>query len=209
MPKPIPAADLLRIADYQDAAPFTIDLVYAQPQHPDNHFPGLYRPDAQLFVHKLLLPTLLEAARLAYARHGWTLCFLDCFRSIEAQAKMSACGFLPALVSTPGRGGHPRGMAVDVTVKGLDFGTPFDFFTDDLVQNLAARHWPHQPHIMQNRAQLDACLFDAAMANGLQLEGYAEEWWDYRLPRALFEQYAPVSEADLPPAMRLTEPLNI
>ena len=208
MPKPIPASDLLRLADYHDAAPFTIDLVYAQPQHLDNHFPGLYRPDAQLLVHRLMLPTLLEAARLAYARHGWTLCFLDCFRSIEAQAKMAAYNFLPNLVMLPGRGGHPRGMAVDVSAKknnnGVDFGTPFDFFTDDLAQNPAARHWPHQPQIMQNRVQLDACLFDAARANSLQLEGYAEEWWDYRLPRALFEQYAPISEADLPPGIRLT-----
>lgn len=204
MPKPIPASDLLRLADYHSDAPFDIDLVYAQANHPDNHFPDLYKPDAQLLVHKLLLPTLLEAAQLAQARHGWTLCFIDCFRPIEAQAKMAAYGFLPNLVMLPGRGGHPRAMAVDVTVPNIDFGTPFDFFTDDLAQNPAARHWPHPPEIMQNRAQLDTCLFDAAAANNLPLEGYAEEWWDYRLPRAVFEQYAPVSEMALPPAMRLT-----
>lgn len=200
----ISADDLLRLVDYQTDAPFEIDLVYAQAEHPDNHFPNLYRPEAQLFVHRLLLPVLLEAARMAQARHGWTLCFLDCFRSIEAQEKMAKYGFNPDLVMLPGRGGHPRGMAVDVTVKGINFGTPFDFFTDDLSQNPAARHWQHAPEIMQNRAWLDACMFDAAAANNLPFQGFAEEWWDYRVPRDFFEKFAPVSEADLPASHKLT-----
>ena len=188
-------------------APFSIDLVYAQAGHPHNHFPGLYHPQARLLVHRLLLPTILCAARLAQ-RANVTLQVLDCFRPVEAQETMAQHGYLPELIMPPGTGAHPRGLAVDVQLLDaagqlLDMGTPFDFFTDDLANNPAARDWPDlTPEQRANRRLLDDIMREAS--DDFDLIGLPQEWWDYRAPRHVYEQYAPMREADLPPALRMT-----
>ncbi|MBL4804673.1 MAG: hypothetical protein JKY71_07385, partial [Alphaproteobacteria bacterium] len=46
--------------------------------------------------------------------------------------------------------------------------------------------------------------FDAAAHKlGITLFPLPQEWWDFRLPPAYTDQYAPLSDADLPPHMRL------
>ncbi len=196
-------------------APIDIDVVYAKPDHPDNQFRGLYHPAARMFAHVRLVPVILAAARLAHARHGWRLKLNDCFRPVEAQARMFAYGFPEELVAPPGRGGHPRGMAIDIEPLNADddlvpMGTAFDFFADDLAQNPAARDWTDfgppsmSAQILQNRQNLDACLFDAAAQCGEVLVGYASEWWDYRFPREVFEAYPALSEAALPACTHCT-----
>jgi len=69
--------------------------------------------------------------------HGWTLIVKDCLRPIEAQAKMVETPIVkanphwivePRFLSSPGQGGHPRGMAVDLDAINAD-GAPVDFGT--------------------------------------------------------------------------------
>lgn len=207
---------LLPLLLFKADAPFDIDLIYAQLGHDDNHFGALYHPEAQLLMHERLLPVVLLAARLLQGRNGWRLKVNDCFRPVEAQAKMAEFGLPPQLVMRPGTGGHPRGMAVDVEAVNTEgdlipMGTPFDFFTHDLSQNPAARSWTDfgppvmSAQIVANRQALDAAMFDAAAACGEQLIGYSEEWWDFRFPAAVSNEYPAFSDRDLPAALRMME----
>ncbi len=47
-------------------------------------------------------------------------------------------------------------------------------------------------------------LFDAGIIKAPAI-GLPQEWWDFRLPAEIFEQYAPLSDAELPPQMRMTD----
>lgn len=204
---------------FTDDAPFEIDVVYAQPQHPDNQFPGLYVPTARMLAHVRIVPIILAAARLADARHGWRLKINDCFRPTEAQAQMATYGFPTELVAPPGIGAHPRGMAFDVEALNAEddlvpMGTAFDAFTDDMAHNPAARSWTDfgppnsngamSAQIVQNRQWLDACIFDAAARLGEPFVGYDSEWWDYRFPAEIYNALPALSESTLPACYHVT-----
>ena len=117
----------------------------------------------------------------------------------------------PRLLSPPGAGAHPRGMAIDIGLRDaggalVDMGTDFDF----LAQNSAAEFNPaHRayPHLKlqhrKNRAVLDNAMLRAAECLHLPLFLLPQEWWDFRMPEEIFNSYAPLSDADLPPAMRM------
>lgn len=208
------AHDLLPLALFRNDAPLVIDLVYAQPTHEDNHFPHLYHPQAHMLVHRRLLPVIILAARLLHQATGWHLKINDCFRPVEAQAKMAAYGYPPELVMPPGMGGHPRGMAIDVepvNAEGdsIPMGTPFDFFAQDLDQNPASRNWQDfgppamSAQIIANRAALDQAMFTAARLCGEELIGFPTEWWDYRFPAAVANTYPAISDADLPASLKM------
>ena len=200
---------LLPLDLFTGDAPIVVDPVYAKADHPDNIFKNLYHPNARLFAHARLVPVILRAAQLLHERTGWHLKINDCFRPIEAQQRMAGYHLPPELVLAPGCGGHPRGMAVDVQpvmADGtlVDMGTPFDFFTDDLNMNPAARYARnHSETILNNRRQLDRAMFDAAKACGEALIGFPEEWWDYRFPACVYEAYEPGVESALPAAYHM------
>lgn len=202
-----------------------VDLVYADAAHPDNIFgTAVYRADARLRLHRELAVIVGEAAGLIRARWGGTLVLKDGLRTVEAQAAMLETPIVRAnpawiaegpsrLLSPPGCGGHPRGMAVDATVAGpdgaeWDMGTPFDFLTTDPALNPAARAYAALPsEILENRRRLEEAFTDGAARLGRTVVPLPAEWWDFRLPAAVAEQYAPLSDSDLPPAMRMTEEL--
>ncbi len=196
-------------------APIIIDLVYADARHPENIFgAAIYRKGAPMVLHRALADIVLDAARLLYARHGWTLILKDGLRPVEAQEALSATNIVKAhpqwlvepgrLLSPPGGGAHPRGMAVDVGVRGHDgadvnMGTVFDTMTAQSARDYTGL----DATILQNRRALEEAFTDAAKAAGKDILPLPSEWWDFRFPRALYDNFAPLSDFDLPQEMRL------
>jgi D-alanyl-D-alanine dipeptidase len=219
MDKQLESQDFIPLNLFEKLYPVKTDLVYAQTHHPDNHFPELYDPSAKLlWVHKDLLPVILLASVLCEQRHGWTLIAHDCLRPTEAQAKMAIYGYPPELVSSPGMGAHPRGMSIDFLPAGVDMGTPYDHFAEDLSNNPAARNATSFPgktpreaiEIVERRRNFESAVREAASAFGHEIYPLAEEWWDFRFEKegtklgsTYWASYAPVDEQNLPGYMRL------
>lgn len=215
-------ADLVPLDDYLSSHPLRIDLVYAQEKHPHNMFGrAIYRSDARMWCHVELLPIILRAANLCHQRSGYIFELKDCLRTVEAQALMRDTDIVRAnpqwleepnrLLSPPGRGGHPRGMAIDiilVTENGdvVDMGTPFDYFTRDRSINPAARDYrDFPPQVLDNRKLLEDCMMTAAAEEGHELLPLPQEWWDFRFPYAYSNLFEPISDAALPADMRMTQ----
>ncbi len=76
------------------------------------------------------------------------------------------------------KSGHSRGSTVDLTVNGLDMGTPFDFF--DPRSHTDAKTVTKEQH--KNRMFLKKVM----EANGFK--NYAEEWWHYTLKEEPFTE---------------------
>ncbi len=217
--KKINATDLVCVNDYCTSHHLIVRLDYACT---DNLLFGevIYRPDAALWLHKDLARVVLCAAQNFYDHHGLRLVVFDGLRTVEAQAKMLTTHRVldnphwlekPALLSSPGSGGHPRAMAVDVTLLDeagdlLDMGTPFDYLATSPhpAENPAHRDYQgHVPEIMRNRDLLTRGMLDAAEIVSCPLWPLPQEWWDFRLPPEVYGQYAPLSEDDLLPAQKL------
>lgn len=198
-----------------------VDLAYARN---DNLLFGerIYRADAGLWLHKNLAAVVLEAARRCFRDHKCSFVLHDGLRTVEAQDKMLRTARViknpqwlaePGLLSKPGAGGHPRAMAVDVSLvdengQALDMGTPFDFLSDDPgpLRNPAHRqHTKLSRDAVRNRGFLTNAMMGAAESLNVALLPLPQEWWDFRLPKEIYEQYAPLSENDLPEEMRLME----
>ncbi len=217
--KSIPHTDLVCLHDLPGDSGIIVDLAYARA---DNFLFGerIYSPSARLTLHRFLAKIVMRAGALARERHGLTLVVYDGLRTIEAQERMLKTRRVrenphwvdrkPRLLSRPGAGGHPRGMAVDVSLADptgalLDMGTPFDFLAEDSspAKNPAHREHPQNERVSRNRAILDMLMRDAAREAGQPLLPLPQEWWDYRLLPDLYEQYAALSELDLPEPLRL------
>lgn len=192
--------------------PISVDLVYAASDHPRNIFKtALYSPCAQLWLHKDLAKIVLRAAHKLNEDFGWRLTLYDGLRPIEAQERMMQtdlvrahpewlAGPLPQF-SKPGVAGHPRGMAIDLTIDGLDMGTAFD----DMSLQSARGYTGFDKEILGNRNHLESAMGEAAAALHLPLLPLPNEWWDFRFPRSYSEGFAPVRDSDLPPFMRLCD----
>ena len=76
------------------------------------------------------------------------------------------------------RSGHSRGSTVDLTIEGLDMGTPFDFF-DPSSHTLSPTITAQQ---QRNRLYLKKVM----EANGFK--NYAAEWWHYTLKDEPFKK---------------------
>ncbi|MCK5555274.1 MAG: hypothetical protein KAI76_03465, partial [Alphaproteobacteria bacterium] len=121
----------------------------------------------------------------------------------------------PRLLSTPGTGGHPRGMAVDIILvdgngEEIDMGTRFDYMTEDRTNNPAARNCIHfsddearNKCILANRSVLEESMTQAAAEVGRELLPYPEEWWDFRFPPSHSDLFDPIRDVDLSPEMRI------
>lgn len=193
--------------------PVRVDLVYARADHPLNIFgTALYAAEAQLWLHKDLAKIALRAAHKLKADHGWRLILYDGLRPVDAQIRMHDTPTVKIdnptwgragnpYLSLPGEGGHPRGMAVDIGIEGIDMGTVFD----EMSPHSARDFHDFAPAILANRARLETAMVEAAASLRLPLTPLPSEWWDFRFPRSYYEQFAPVRDAGLPPFMRLCE----
>lgn len=224
---PILPEDLVLLAEFETTHPLRIDLVYAKQEHPHNIFKeAIYRKDAKLWGHRLFAPVILRAAEICHKKSGYFFELKDVLRTVEAQEKIVATALVrahpewleePRLFAPPGRGGHPRGMAVDVVlVDGngdeIDMGTPFDYMTEDKNVNPAARDFAdfgkgeaYNRQVLENRSLLESSMVEAARELSLPLLPLPQEWWDFRFPYDYANTFAPVYDRDLPAEMRLTE----
>lgn len=219
---PIPATDLVALDIFVREHPLRIDLVYAKPEHPDNMFKsGIYRADAHMWGHQELAAIIVRAANICYKKTGLLYELKDCLRTVEAQALMRETDIVKRnpqwleepgrLLSPPGAGGHPRGMAVDIVLidqngDEIDMGTPFDFLTEDRNNNPAARNYAKlSKSVLDNRKILEDSMMQAAAEMKRELLPLPQEWWDFRFPKSYSEQFAPMSDALLPPHMRMTD----
>lgn len=222
--KTINPGDLVVLDDFVGRKPLRVDTVYAKAAHRDNMFKAaIYRPDAKMLCHRLLAPVILRAADIVHGQ-GYVLECKDCLRPLEAQQKIIDSGIVrahpqwleePRLFSPPGKGGHPRGMAIDVVLidangDEIDMGTPFDYLTTDKSVNPAARDYAdfghgaaHNALVAANRKILTDAMMQAAADANLALVPLPQEWWDFRIPNDETALYAPVRDADLPPSMRM------
>jgi zinc D-Ala-D-Ala dipeptidase len=223
---PMQNAPLQRLdpADFIDmhAAPwahfYRIELAYARK---DNLLFGerIYRKDARLWLHKRLARVVFEAAGLAQDA-GYRLVLYDGLRTVEAQTKMLHSQRVkdnphwleePRLLSRPGMGAHPRGMAIDAALEDehgalLDMGTAFDFLAEEASaqSNPAHRAYIHlSDPVLRNRALLDGFMRQGAQNACETLVFLPQEWWDFRLPADIVSAYAPLRDADLPDDMRM------
>ena len=225
----IPPQDLQAFDDFTAAEPVAVDLVYAEASHRDNIFGiALYRKEAKLWGHKDMVALVLAAARICSREYGWILEVKDCLRPVEAQAAMQETEIVrahpewmvePRLLSPPGKGGHPRGMAVDLvplTENGedIDMGTRFDHFTQDRNNNPAARNYTafsddpaYNRMICDNRDKLTAAMTGAAQEAGRVLLPLPQEWWDFRFMPEETARFAPLADADLPEEMKIVNPV--
>lgn len=220
--KKITPADLVALDDFAGKHPVRIDLVYAQPQHRDNMFGcGIYRQGAKMWAHRDFAPIVLRAAALCFAQKKWLFEIKDCLRPVEAQAAMMETDIVKAnphwiqepnrLLSPPGKGGHPRGMAVDIILIDenggeVDMGTRFDYLSPDRNNNPAARNYTgFSAAVLSHRKLLEDCMMGAAKEAGRELLPLPQEWWDFRFPYAYANLYEPVSDKALPPDMQMME----
>lgn len=213
--------DLVCMDDAAQNGGFRVDIAYARD---DNTLFGerVYRTDAKLYLHKDLASIVIRAARLCLDETGLRFVLYDGLRPVEAQEAMLSTARVisnphwleePRLLSPPGAGGHPRGMAIDIgleTAEGalLDMGTVFDFLAEDPHAEFNPAHRNYKGHskdIMDNRNVLDSYMARAAEALDILLFPLPQEWWDFRLPPEIYSQYAPIRDTDLPEHMRLTD----
>jgi D-alanyl-D-alanine dipeptidase len=69
------------------------------------------------------------------------------------------------------KSGHSRGSTVDLTIDGLDMGTPYDFFDEQSHTENAAL----SDSVRSNRQMLKSAMESAGFKN------LPEEWWHYTL----------------------------
>jgi len=214
----IALSDLVPMDLFAASEPLKIDLVYADKNHHENIFGvALYHHNARLTLRKELSKLVVATARYLHDRCGEVLILKDGLRPVEAQAAMAQTKIVKdnphwlqepgRLLSPPGAGAHPRGMAIDVAVqdsagKPIDMGTVFDTMTAQ-----SARDYDGFPaSILHNRRRLEEAFAEQAQRLGLPLLALSSEWWDFRFPKKYYEDCSPFSDKDLPPPLSLLLP---
>jgi D-alanyl-D-alanine dipeptidase len=196
--------------------PIEVDRVYAYANHPHNIFgEALYHNESRLWAHKNIAAITLLAARILYQKTNYRFSVKDCLRTTDAQAAMGKTQIVKdnpdwleepnRMVSTPGNGAHPRGMAIDVCVidadgREIDMGTSFDEMDPKSYRN--CNHLPAE--VIQNRKSLEDSFMASAKALGFDFLPLPSEWWDFRFPTNVYRQYEPLSDKDLPQQMQMT-----
>ncbi|PZQ46410.1 MAG: D-Ala-D-Ala dipeptidase [Micavibrio aeruginosavorus] len=197
--------------------PIKIDIVYADAKHPENIFgTAVYEQHARMILHQDMARVVLSAARTLNKNHGWILVLKDGLRPVEAQAALMETPIVkahphwlqePRLLSGPGQGAHPRGMAIDVSLIDcngwtVDMGTVFDEMSD-----YSARTYKHFPNaILQNRESLEEAFVQAGRKHRLPVLPLPSEWWDFRFMPAHYRARPPIHDKNLPGPLRMREP---
>ena len=204
--------DFVRAADFVDF-PIVINPIYRQKNHPFNNFGELYHDKADIYIHKDLLVIVLSAAVKVNREHGYRIQIDDSLRTVDAQQIMEkvavARNWNDDLVSRPGNGMHPKGLAVDAELTDtdgnlVDMGSHFDEFFEisDRYHNKSHREYVRlTPEQKANREILDGAMLFAAGEHHVELQLLPEEWWDYRFKSDPFG-IVPAADKNLPVKMR-------
>lgn len=216
----ISPADLVPMDMFVGKEPIIVDLVYAKGDHPRNIFgEALYHGESRFWAHRDLALITLMTARTLNKDHGYSLELKDCLRTTDAQAAMGETQIVKdnpdwleepnRMVSPPGNGAHPRGMAIDVCVidkdgQEIDLGTPFD----DMVPEAYRSCDTLSEEIQKQRKILESAFMDSADKLDMEFLPLPAEWWDFRFPSSTYRQYEALSDHDLPPQMQMTSKVN-
>lgn len=219
--QPVDPALLVPMDLFSGDYPLATDVMYAGPES----FCGpVYRPGARLSLHRDMAEIVLVAARLVHERAGGSLVLYDGLRTTTVQALICDTPVVKAhphwteegplrMFAPPGKGGHPRGMAIDLSVREadglmLDMGTAVDALPEGSAgpeDNPAHRAYIHlTDDVRRNRDFLTQALCDAASFFRRPLRPLPSEWWDYRFPEDVYNPYAPLADEDVPPSLRLS-----
>jgi len=139
----------------------------------------------------------VQKVQASLQKEGQTLRVYDCFRPQRAvdhfvrwakalnDTKMKSAYYpgvnkkeLFKLGYIAAKSGHSRGSTLDLTIDGLDMGTPFDFF--DPRSHTESDAVTKEQH--ENRMRLKKVMEE----NGFQ--NYAEEWWHFTLKDEPFKE---------------------
>lgn len=220
--KKIAPETLIPMDIFTEDFPLRIDLAYRKPA-PDNIFGVIYRPGARLWLSQYLAKIVLIASASCFKNHKLQMVLYDGLRTVEAQKRMGKSPIVQKnpqwlegpsrLLSPPGAGAHPRGMAIDLSLempagKALEMGTAFDYLAPqpDSARNPAHRDYKDLSDAAKaNRQKLDHAMKSAANALKIPLLALPQEWWDFRLPETIYNGYAPLSDENLPVQMRMTD----
>ncbi len=221
-PQAINPADLVPMDLFTHDHPVEVDVMYAGA---DSFCGPVYRKDARLSLHRDMAEVVLLTAHLVRQRAGASLVLYDGLRTTTVQALICETPIVKAhphwtaegplrMFAPPGKGGHPRGMAIDLSVRGadgqmLDMGTIVDALPEggaDKDQNPAHREYVGlNDHVRANRDLLTHAFLDAAQALGRTIRPLPSEWWDYRFTDDVYNAYAPLADEDVPPSLRLSD----
>lgn len=196
-----------------DTDEYAVDLMYADAYHPFNIFSqAFYKSDARLYLHKDMAKLVKTAATLCKKRSNYHFALHDGMRPVDAQSLIQNSSLVQQnpdwlvdipgrgrLLSPPGMGGHPRGMAIDISLRD-SHGCPVDCGTlvDDMSPLSARQARDISDEAKQNRALLDSCMMDAATQHALPILLLPAEWWDFRFPQEYYNRYAPMHDHELP-----------
>lgn len=212
--------DLICMNEYAHTHHFQVNLAYAKD---DNLLfqEQIYNDTARLYLHKILAQITKRAAKNCHQNTGYSFVLHDGLRTVNAQEKMMKTKRArenphwmepPRLLSQPGGGAHPRGMAIDISLIDqnghmLDMGCPFDYLCDSPYadRNPAHRDYNHLPQIIDNRDILNRYMIEAAEYFDTKLLLLPEEWWDFRLEPKFYNEFTPIRDEELPIDIRLTD----
>jgi zinc D-Ala-D-Ala dipeptidase len=193
-----------RPAAFVDAATVVPGLIVEARYAGSHNFVG--RPIAGYEKPRCLLTAAAAKALAAVAQDvaqsGLVLKAFDCYRPTRAVADFVRWAQDPTALAgkaefyphvdkrtlfrdgyIASRSGHSRGSTIDLTLakadgRGLDMGTPFDFFSP--------RSWAAAPDI-SSEAKANRALLAAAMRRH-GFRPYAREWWHFTLAHEPFPQ---------------------
>lgn len=102
-------------------------------------------------------------------------------------------------------------MAIDIGLETedgalIDMGTAFDYLAEDSGRDKNPAHREYKnltAEVKRHRAILTDAMLSAGKDLGIKIMPLPQEWWDFRLPPEVYNSYAPLSDDDLPPAMRM------
>lgn len=212
----ISPSDLVPMELFTGREPIEIDLVYADANHPRNIFgEALYQQDSKLWAHRDIAAITLLAARILHRKTNYRFSLKDCLRTTEAQAAMGKTQIVKdnpdwiqepnRMISPPGSGAHPLGMAIDVCVldtddREINMGTYFDEM--DRKSYRSCTDLPDK--VLANRKLLEDAFTESARALKFDFLPLPEEWWDFRFPVDVYQKYQPLSDETLPQQMQMT-----
>ncbi|HEY8963352.1 MAG TPA: M15 family metallopeptidase [Alphaproteobacteria bacterium] len=208
--------DPASLIDVQDLADDNGIAMKSLPVYAGNdNFLGeaIYRPNTRILLHKDLANIVVAAADRMYRMRGMRFILTDGLRTIEAQERMLRAQktlenpqwLEQQMLSKPGHGGHPRGMAVDIMLEHKD-GRPVNMGTalDDMSPASARDYQDLPKDVLDSRKFLELFMREEAEKQNQKILPLPSEWWDFRLLPEVYEQYAPLSDDDLPDFMRMS-----
>ncbi|KAA6396252.1 MAG: putative D-alanyl-D-alanine dipeptidase [Streblomastix strix] len=209
-----PTTDLVNFTElkFKGSIPYLdIEIPYSDPNHKLNQFGFVYKKNVNACLYKDLAKVVIDASEVAFTKYGWKLKIMDGLRVVEAQQNMYFAkernNWPEDLVSSPGLGAHPRGMAVDIlpidaiTDQFLDMGSVYDEFSSRSSRNYEQLSDEQK----MNRNKLDSVMRESAQRNNIKLFELPSEWWHYNLEESFYSKYKPVSDDDLPDELKMVK----